>query len=51
MISLPKAGGRPSPTNMRHICNAIFICTGHPWRYLPHDFPAWSTVYHYFRLW
>lgn len=25
--------------------------TGCQWRYLPHDFPDWQTVYHYFRLW
>ncbi|MGH7861124.1 MAG: transposase, partial [Candidatus Dormibacteraceae bacterium] len=25
--------------------------SGEAWRRLPHDFPAWQTVYHYFRLW
>ena len=25
--------------------------SGCPWRALPHDFPAWQTVYHYFRRW
>ena len=25
--------------------------SGCPWRLLPRDFPAWSTVYHYFRKW
>ncbi len=25
--------------------------SGCPWRYLPHDFPVWQTVYYYFRLW
>jgi transposase len=22
--------------------------TGIPWRYLPHDFPPWASVYGYF---
>ncbi len=32
--------------------NAIFyvVKNGCVWRALPHDFPAWQTVYHYFRL-
>jgi transposase len=25
--------------------------SGCAWRALPHDFPAWQTVYHYFRKW
>ena len=30
-----------------------FICarTGCSWEMLPHDFPAYSTVYYYFRRW
>lgn len=24
---------------------------GIAWRLLPHEFPPWQTVYHYFRLW
>jgi putative transposase len=33
--------------------NAIFYIVrgGCPWRLLPHDFPPWKTVYHYFRAW
>jgi putative transposase len=33
--------------------NAILYVmrTGCQWRYLPHDFPAWQTVYAYFREW
>ena len=32
--------------------NAMFyvVKNGCVWRALPHDFPAWQTVYHYFRL-
>lgn len=25
--------------------------SGCAWRLLPHDFPPWQTVYHYFRVW
>jgi transposase len=25
--------------------------TGIAWRYLPHDFPPWETVYGYFAVW
>jgi putative transposase len=25
--------------------------SGCAWRLLPHDFPPWKTVYHYFRFW
>jgi putative transposase len=25
--------------------------SGGSWRLLPHDFPPWQTVYHYFGLW
>jgi len=38
---------------LREILNAIFyvVKSGCPWRLLPHDFPPWKTVYHYFRTW
>jgi len=38
---------------LREILNAILyvVRTGCTWRMLPHDFPPWQTVYHYFRLW
>ena len=38
---------------MREILNAIFyiVKSGCAWRLLPHDFPPWKTVYHYFRAW
>jgi len=25
--------------------------SGGAWRLLPHEFPPWQTVYHYFRIW
>ena len=46
-------GGRPRTTDLRAILNAIFylLRTGCQWRLLPREFPAWGTVYHYFRTW
>jgi putative transposase len=45
--------GRPLVHGRRTILNAIFyvIRSGCPWRYLPHDFPPWQTVYGYFCRW
>lgn len=53
LIPPPKPGGHPRTTDMREVVNAIFYVTrgGIPWRLLPHDFPPWKTVYHYFRGW
>ncbi len=43
--------GRPREIPYREILNAIFyvLKTGCGWRELPHDFPKWKMVYHYFR--
>ena len=48
-----KDGGRPANHLRREIVNAILyvLRTGCQWRALPHDFPAWKTVYTYFRNW
>src|SRR5262245_19695113 len=48
-----KARGRPRSVKLRCIIDAIFFVsrTGAAWRYLPSDFPAWQTVYSYFRRW
>jgi putative transposase len=45
--------GRPRSHTVRHIVDAIFyvVKNGCLWRCLPHDFPPWKTVYHYFRTW
>ena len=53
LIPTAKAGGRPRSGGMREILNAIFyvLRSGCAWRMLPHDFPAWQTVYGYFRTW
>src|SRR5215217_3377814 len=37
----------------RELVNAMLyiVREGCSWRALPHDYPAWQTVYHYFRVW
>ncbi|MEH2299722.1 MAG: IS5 family transposase [Nostoc sp.] len=53
LISAAKKGGRKRSVDMEAVVNAIFyiLCAGCAWRMLPHDFPSWKTVYHYFRQW
>ena len=53
LIPPAKPGGRPRTTDMRQVMNALFYLdrTGAQWRALPHDFPPWSTVWSYFRIW
>jgi transposase len=45
--------GRPPEHELREIMNAILYVdrTGVQWRYLPHDFPPWETVYGYSAKW
>jgi transposase len=49
-LPAPKGYGRPRTHNLREILNAVFhlLKSGCQWRLLPHDFPRWPTVYHYF---
>jgi putative transposase len=46
-------GGRPRSVCLRAVADAVFyvLKTGCPWRFLPVDFPPWTTVYRYFRRW
>ncbi len=48
----PAATGRP-PRNPRDMMDGIFwiLRTGSPWRDLPEEFGAWSTVWDYFDRW
>ena len=48
-----KPGGRPAKHDRREITSAILyvLRTGCSWRLLPHDFPPYQSVYHYFRIW
>ena len=52
-LPVPQASGRLRLHPLREILDAIFYVVrgGCAWRLLPHDFPPWKTVYHYFRLW
>jgi putative transposase len=52
-LPAPEANGRPRLHHLRGILDAIFyvVRSGCAWRLLPHDFPPWKTVYHYFRFW
>jgi putative transposase len=53
MLPPPEQFGRRRSIDLRQICNALFyvLRTGCAWRYLPSEYPAWQTVYYYFRLW
>lgn len=53
LIPPAKPGGRPRKWDIRCILNGIFyvLRTGCAWRYVPHEYPPWPTVYHYFRIW
>ena len=53
LLPAPENEGRPRLHSFRYIINAIFnvLRSECAWRLLPHDFPPWKTVYHYFRLW
>ena len=52
-LPVPEANGRPRLHSLREILDAIFyvLKSGCAWRLLPHDFPPWKSVYHYFRFW
>ncbi|WP_369263513.1 IS5 family transposase [Streptomyces sp. R35] len=53
LVPPPKPGGRPPKHPRREIIDglAYWIRAGCAWRLLPHDFPPWQTVYHYWRQW
>ncbi len=53
LIPSAKPGGRPRSAEIREVVDAILYVArnGTTWRGLPHDFPPWKTVYHYFRAW
>jgi len=52
LLPKPKRRGR-KPIDRRRILDAILYWnrTGCQWRYLPSDFPNWSTVYGVYRAW
>jgi len=53
LVPPAKPGGRPRSADLRAIVDAILYAlrNGITWRALPHDYPPWKTVYHYFRAW
>lgn len=53
LIPPARTGGRPREVDIREVVNALFYRNrnGCGWRALPHDFPAWRTVYHYAQGW
>ena len=53
LIPPPKPGGRPVVHDRRELVDAMlyWLRAGCAWRLLPHDFPPWQTVYHYWRVW
>ena len=52
-MPVDKILGRKRSIDLREVLNAIYylLRTACQWRMLPHDFPAWQTVYYYFSLW
>lgn len=53
LLPAAKPGGRPRTTCLWAVLNALFylVKQGCSWRDLPGDFPAWQTVYTYYRTW
>jgi putative transposase len=53
LLPAVRPGGRPRVHPLREIIDALryVLRGGIAWRALPHDFPPWQTVYHYFRAW
>ena len=45
--------GSPREVELREVVNAVMYVNdnGIKWRAMPHDLPAWQTVYGYFRRW
>ncbi len=52
-LPTPRVAGRPRRHSLREILDAIFyiVKSGCAWRLLPHEFPPWKTIHHYFRTW
>jgi transposase len=53
LIPPAKPGARPRKWPMRKVLNATFylLRSGCQWGMLPGEFPPWSTVHHYLRMW
>ncbi|HIK56711.1 MAG TPA: IS5 family transposase [Synechococcales cyanobacterium M55_K2018_004] len=53
LLPAPKPLGKEREVDLRAVLNAIFYRADNAlkWRALPKHFPAWQTVYGYYRLW
>lgn len=53
LMPVTKPRGQERIHSYREIVNATLyvLKTGCGWEYVPHDFPSWSTVYDYYRIW
>ena len=53
LLPTVRPGGRPRAYPLREVVDALryVLRGGIAWRALPHDYPPWQTVYHYFRAW
>jgi putative transposase len=53
LLPLQTGAGRPATIDKRQVLNALLYIdrTGCPWRYLPRDFPPFSSVRYYFDRW
>lgn len=53
LLPVKTGQGRNQEVDLREIVNAIFyfLRTGCQWRYLPHDFPPYGTVFYHFNKW
>lgn len=53
LLPAAKPLGKDREVDLREVLNAIFYRADNAlkWRALPKHFPAWQTVYGYYRLW
>jgi len=52
-LPAPARCGRRRSVPLREVLNGLLyiLRSGESWRMMPHDLPAWRTVYGYFRAW
>ena len=53
LLPAVRPGGRPRAHPLREVVDALRsgLRGGIAWRALPHDYPPWQTVDHFFRAW
>src|SRR5215203_2501663 len=52
-LPAPRDPRRPWVHSLSEILDAIYyiVRSGCAWRLLPHEFPPWKKIHHYFRIW